>query len=71
MATASSAVGVEAIRRKVEERGPEDNYTAVLVRVLGDDAPAPVAQNQLPAQPMNESRPALATVPPARSGRSA
>jgi len=34
----SAGEAVEQIRRKVEERGPEDNYTAVLVRALGSGA---------------------------------
>jgi serine/threonine protein phosphatase PrpC len=45
MALASSASICESITRKVEERGPDDNYTAVAVRVLdgggGDTMPAP------------------------------
>ena len=45
MALASSAAICEAVTRKVEERGPDDNYTAVAVRVLdgggGDTVPAP------------------------------
>jgi len=36
MALPSAAGACEAIARKVEERGPDDNYTAVVVRVLGD-----------------------------------
>jgi serine/threonine protein phosphatase PrpC len=40
MATADSAAAVEAIARKVEERGPDDNYMVVAVRVLGDGAGA-------------------------------
>ena len=40
MEAPSAAAAVEAIRRKVEERGPEDNYTAVLVRALGAAAGA-------------------------------
>ena len=42
LAAPSAAAAVEAIRRKVEERGPEDNFTAVLVRVpLGPGAADP------------------------------
>ncbi|HET8655139.1 MAG TPA: protein phosphatase 2C domain-containing protein [Longimicrobiaceae bacterium] len=36
MGAPTADAAVEAIRRKVEERGPEDNFTAVLVRALGD-----------------------------------
>lgn len=54
MMVGDSAAACEAIARKVEERGPDDNYTAVAVRVLPDGAddgsltqesprPAPVA----------------------------
>ncbi len=35
MAMQSAASACDALRRKVEERGPDDNYTAVLVRALG------------------------------------
>ena len=37
MAMGSAAAACEAIARKVEERGPDDNYTAVVVRVTADD----------------------------------
>jgi serine/threonine protein phosphatase PrpC len=36
MEAPSSAAAVDAIRRKVQERGPDDNFTAVMVRALGD-----------------------------------
>lgn len=38
MMVGDSATACEAIARKVEERGPDDNYTAVAVRVLPDGA---------------------------------
>jgi serine/threonine protein phosphatase PrpC len=41
MALPSAAAACEAIARKVEERGPDDNYTAVVVRVLPDGAVPP------------------------------
>jgi serine/threonine protein phosphatase PrpC len=45
MALSSSEAICQSITRKVEERGPDDNYTAVAVRVLdgggGDTMPAP------------------------------
>ena len=40
MALKSAAAACEAITVKVEERGPDDNYTAVVVRVLPDDGTA-------------------------------
>jgi type IV secretory pathway VirB2 component (pilin) len=57
MMVGDSATACEAIARKVEERGPDDNYTAVAVRVLpdgaGDDAltqesPRPAAVASMP-----------------------
>jgi serine/threonine protein phosphatase PrpC len=65
MAAPSAAAVVDAVRRKVEERGPDDNYTAVAVRLAGggardDDteperpsAPAPAAPIFNPATPVN------------------
>ena len=45
MALPSAQAICDAVTRKVEERGPDDNYTAVAVRVLdgagGDTLPAP------------------------------
>lgn len=58
---------VAAIARKVEERGPDDNYTAVAVRVLGDAAPAaafdrdPDVTREHP--PVSPRTPATAPVP--------
>lgn len=47
MQAPTAAEAVESIRRKVEERGPEDNFTAVLVRALGGaNANAPVFSDQ-------------------------
>lgn len=50
MALASSQAICESITRKVEERGPDDNYTVVAVRVLdggggGDTMPAPARRD--------------------------
>jgi serine/threonine protein phosphatase PrpC len=45
MALPSSAAICEAVTRKVEERGPDDNYTAVAVRVLDGGA----SENTMPA----------------------
>lgn len=49
MALGSSAAACEAITRKVEERGPDDNYTAVVVRVLADDGSSHLADATLPS----------------------
>ncbi|HEX6038276.1 PP2C family protein-serine/threonine phosphatase [Longimicrobium sp.] len=52
MALDSARAVCEAVTRKVEERGPDDNYTAVAVRVLdggGDTMPAPPARPSTPA----------------------
>jgi hypothetical protein len=49
MALSSAAAACEAISRKVEERGPDDNYTAVVVRVLPDDGSAALADATLPS----------------------
>lgn len=36
----SAAAAVDAIRRKVQERGPDDNFTAVMVRALAEGVTA-------------------------------
>jgi len=48
MTLASSAAACEAITQKVEERGPDDNYTAVVVRALPDDPNAAPSDATLP-----------------------
>ncbi|MFL5539383.1 MAG: PP2C family protein-serine/threonine phosphatase [Longimicrobiaceae bacterium] len=63
MALGSAAAACEAISRKVEERGPDDNYTAVVVRVLPDDGSAELADATLPTPG------AAPTAPPRRTGR--
>jgi serine/threonine protein phosphatase PrpC len=60
MALASSSAACEAIARKVEERGPDDNYTAVVVRVLADGNAA-AGDATLP-----NPGPAPAAAPPSR-----
>lgn len=40
MTLRSASAACDALRQKVEERGPDDNYTAVLVRALGGPANA-------------------------------
>jgi len=63
MALPSSAAACEAITRKVEERGPDDNYTAVVVRVLSDDGSAALADATLPSPGK-----AASTAPARRAG---
>lgn len=75
MEAPTAAQAVEIIRGKVEERGPEDNYTAVLVRALGGPAPAAAAAATSTStahartEPMS-SRRVVAEAPPSRSGLS-
>jgi serine/threonine protein phosphatase PrpC len=70
MAGPNAAESVEAIRKKVEERGPEDNYTAVLVRALdGHSAAGTTASASLFAENRNMPPTSSANPPPrARSG---
>lgn len=60
-----------SIARKVEERGPDDNYTAVAVRVMdgggGDTMPAPPARPAASAQ--NAQRSAGSSAAPVESPR--
>ncbi len=61
MALGSSRAICDAVTRKVEERGPDDNYTSVAVRVLdggGDTVPVP------PTRPSAGTAP---TMPPVHS----
>jgi len=48
MTITSAAAACEAIRAKVEERGPDDNYTAVVVRALADEPGAAHPDATLP-----------------------
>ena len=67
----SAADAVEQIRRKVEERGPEDNYTAVLVRALGSGAAhTPVFDAHTSTMEQPRSAP-FSPPPPRRSGLAA
>jgi len=52
LAAPNAAAACELIRRKVAERGPDDNYTAVVVRIEGG-APAP--DNTATHEMMNRS----------------
>ena len=49
MALPTAEAACAAIARKVEERGPDDNYTAVVVRVLPDDGSTTQESPTLPA----------------------
>jgi serine/threonine protein phosphatase PrpC len=51
MALPSAQAICDAVTRKVEERGPDDNYTAVAVRVLDGGA----SENTMPAPPPRPS----------------
>jgi PPM family protein phosphatase len=57
----------QTIRRKVEERGADDNFTAVIVHVPGSTAPQP-AQGRDPTEPMTRNSPAPAGAVPRRGG---
>lgn len=71
MAEPSAQGAVEAIRQKVLERGPDDNFTAVLVRALPDANPTPVLTDR--TLPMNRpaAPPSAAPPPPTRRAGSA
>lgn len=60
----TAAEAVEVMRAKVEERGPEDNFTAVLIRALGGGAPAAAPHENTHAQ---ADRMPITSRPPARS----
>jgi protein phosphatase len=64
MTVGDSATACEAIARKVEERGPDDNYTAVAVRVLPDSAAVDDSLTQESPRPAAAAAPAAAA--PAR-----
>lgn len=62
MTVGDSATACEAIARKVEERGPDDNYTAVAVRVLPDGAGDDSMTQESP-RPAAVAAPAAAAAP--------
>jgi protein phosphatase len=68
MTLGGSAAACEAIARKVEERGPDDNYTAVAVRVLADGGGAPIDDSLTQESPRPAAAAPLAARPPAASG---
>ena len=57
MALPSAAGACEAVARKVEERGPDDNYTVVTVRVLPDGGGGDLTQ-EAPTLPSGGAAPA-------------
>jgi serine/threonine protein phosphatase PrpC len=63
MAAPTAAAACELIRRKVAERGPDDNYTAVVVRIEGS---APAHDDTATHEMMNRSP--LSTAAPERRG---
>jgi serine/threonine protein phosphatase PrpC len=65
MALASSEAICQSITRKVEERGPDDNYTAVAVRVLDGDG------GTMPAPPRRDPVMAAAATTAAASAQTA
>jgi serine/threonine protein phosphatase PrpC len=63
MAAASAGEVVEIIRRRVEERGPDDNFTALVVRMTGggpreDDTEPEPPPRAAPARPAAAPEPA-------------
>lgn len=66
MTVGDSATACEAIARKVEERGPDDNYTAVAVRVLPDGAAVDDSLTQESPRPAAVAAPAAAAAETAR-----
>ncbi|CAN5798302.1 hypothetical protein BH23GEM6_BH23GEM6_02440 [soil metagenome] len=64
MTMQSATAACDALRQKVEERGPDDNYTAVLVRALGGPSAATSADDRTEPMMHPTSR------SPASSGRS-
>src|SRR6202008_4821289 len=64
MALPTAQAACAAIARKVEERGPDDNYTAVVVRVLPDDGSATQESPTLPAPGAYVPARDAATAPP-------
>lgn len=65
MTVGDASTACEAIARKVEERGPDDNYTAVAVRVLPDGAGDDSLTQESP-RPAAAAAPATAAAAPAR-----
>ncbi|MBA4156567.1 MAG: protein phosphatase 2C domain-containing protein [Gemmatimonadetes bacterium] len=51
MAAPTAAAACDVIRRKVEERGPDDNFTAVVVRIVGAAGASAAAPSSSAATP--------------------
>lgn len=66
LASSSAEEACAAIRQKVDERGPDDNFTAVVIRALGKSATAFVPMNT--ADMTLESPPPREPVRPSRGG---
>jgi hypothetical protein len=66
MVVGDASTACEAIARKVEERGPDDNYTAVAVRVLPDGGAVDDSLTQESPRPAAVAAPAAAAAAPAR-----
>lgn len=63
MSAGSAAATCDAIRQKVEERGPDDNFTALMVRAVPNGSEPRTATDPMPAMTTPTH-----TRPPARSG---
>ncbi|HEX2190696.1 MAG TPA: protein phosphatase 2C domain-containing protein [Longimicrobiaceae bacterium] len=57
MAAPTAEQVVETVRRKVEERGPDDNYTAVAVRLAGDGGPPAARDDDTQPEPPGRGAP--------------
>jgi serine/threonine protein phosphatase PrpC len=69
LAAPSAAAACERMRRKVQERGADDNFTAVVVKISGEDAGHPQHSAATPgaspppaADPVNARRPSAGNV---------
>ena len=71
MSAGTARTGLEALRQKVQDRGPDDNFTAVLVRALPDDGQtAPLHEPTLPmAGPLTPTPATPAPAPASKRGR--
>ena len=59
MAAPTAAAVCEAVRRRVEERGPDDNYTAVVVRLAAGGAPAASREDDTEPEPPPRAAPQI------------
>lgn len=65
MAAADVAEVVDVIRRRVEERGPDDNFTALAVRMSGDGGGGPREDDTEPEPPPRGATAPLSAAPAA------